>query len=225
MTVSLVIFGASDRCSRLRRPISPHSVRGWCCSRLRIVAGSFSARGLPSGEAAADADRVSDFAGYFDRQRIPYFFYTGIGIRKEVTTYDNTPGLLDSANGRGWEMQSSRIQFKGMMACFWRSRDSGKRGERLAATIGCELAPLLPASPMSFVLRFIIGCRSFCGNSTTSMAFPGSRQRVLTPYPSDLMSAWAISPRVNSPLNDDADLIEAFRINGRVARFPESWRP
>jgi putative SOS response-associated peptidase YedK len=30
----------------------------------------------------------------------------------------------------------------------------------------------------------------------------------LTPYPDDLMVAWPVSPRVNTPKNNDAKLIE-----------------
>jgi hypothetical protein len=39
----------------------------------------------------ASGEDVS-FVNYFNQQGIPYFFYKGIEVRKEVTTYDNTPG-------------------------------------------------------------------------------------------------------------------------------------
>jgi hypothetical protein len=39
----------------------------------------------------ASAEDLS-FVKYFDWQNIPYFYYGGIGVYKEVTTYDDTPG-------------------------------------------------------------------------------------------------------------------------------------
>ena len=39
------------------------------------------------------------------------------------------------------------------------------------------------------------------------MAFGRIRQEVFAPYPSDLMAAYPISLRVNSPANNDADVV------------------
>jgi putative SOS response-associated peptidase YedK len=39
---------------------------------------------------------------------------------------------------------------------------------------------------------------------------PGEAIATLLPYPADLMAAWPVSPRVNSPRNNDPGLIEAL---------------
>ncbi len=35
-------------------------------------------------------------------------------------------------------------------------------------------------------------------------------QALLTPYPADAMMAYPVSPRINSPANDAADLVESL---------------
>jgi putative SOS response-associated peptidase YedK len=38
-------------------------------------------------------------------------------------------------------------------------------------------------------------------------------KEILLPYPADEMTVWPISPRVNSPKNDDAEILERVAVD------------
>jgi len=51
-------------------------------------------------------------------------------------------------------------------------------------------------------------------------------QELLKPYPSDEMTMWAVSPKLNSPKNDSPDLLESIQeadasADGQVKRANE----
>ena len=55
-------------------------------------------------------------------------------------------------------------------------------------------------------------CLPYWKNPTRDAGLTGTPDEAwetLTPYPDDLMVAWPVSTRVNSPKNNDADLIAA----------------
>jgi putative SOS response-associated peptidase YedK len=41
-------------------------------------------------------------------------------------------------------------------------------------------------------------------------------KEILIPFPADRMKAWPISPRVNSPKNDDADIVLPIELESVV---------
>jgi len=52
---------------------------------------------------------------------------------------------------------------------------------------------------------YIQNSRSAPRKSTTTLGEAG--KEVLVPYPADRMKAWPVSPRVNSPKNNDPEII------------------
>jgi putative SOS response-associated peptidase YedK len=50
----------------------------------------------------------------------------------------------------------------------------------------------------------------------------GAGEEVLTPFPSDLMSAWPISLRVNSPANNDLEILEPIAPDSQIQRRPSA---
>jgi putative SOS response-associated peptidase YedK len=44
-------------------------------------------------------------------------------------------------------------------------------------------------------------------------------KEILVPYPADRMTVWPISPRVNSPKNDDRDILEPVAVEAQVRRL------
>lgn len=41
---------------------------------------------------------------------------------------------------------------------------------------------------------------------------------ILVPYPADRMTVWPISPRVNSPKNNDPGILEPFAVDAQTRR-------
>jgi putative SOS response-associated peptidase YedK len=77
---------------------------------------------------------------------------------------------------------------------------------------GCALARLSQASLMSSSRRSILVCRWFFLKQHHAVWLgeteDGNLKALLLPYPADQMRMWEISPRVNSPKNDDPSLWE-----------------
>ena len=48
---------------------------------------------------------------------------------------------------------------------------------------------------------------------------------LLRPYPAELMEMWPVSTRVNSPKNDDRELIEPIALPGGAAENADSGVP
>ena len=48
-------------------------------------------------------------------------------------------------------------------------------------------------------------------------------KEILVPYPADRMKAWPISPRVNSPKNDDPEVILQIELNPRFNLASDSY--
>jgi putative SOS response-associated peptidase YedK len=49
-------------------------------------------------------------------------------------------------------------------------------------------------------------------------------KEILVPYPADRMNAWPINSRVNSPKNDDAEIVVPVELQS-VARLQDSQQP
>lgn len=49
-------------------------------------------------------------------------------------------------------------------------------------------------------------------------------KQILAPYPADRMTVWPIRPRVNSPKNDDPDILEPIVADAQIRR-PDAQTP
>src|ERR1700730_16099053 len=85
---------------------------------------------------------------------------------------------------------------------------------------GCVPVRSSPANRMSLCGRSIQGCRSFCHDDWLSGE---AGKEILVPSPADRMKAWPISARINTPRNDDPEIIILIEVESVPRRedFPQ----
>jgi hypothetical protein len=84
-------------------------------------------------------------------------------------------------------------------------------GNPLIHSIVMELRELTPGSDQS-AIRISHGEQLFGADEIEHAAIASGEagKEILTPYPAEEMTAWPINTRVNSPRNNDADIINPF---------------
>ena len=84
----------------------------------------------------------------------------------------------------------------------------GKAGKFQQTTNGCIPVRSSLANQTSLCGKSTPGCPQYYRKSTTMLGYrvkPG--KEVLVPFPADRMKAWPIDARMNSPKNNDPDIL------------------
>src|SRR5271166_6193341 len=88
------------------------------------------------------------------------------------------------------------------------SQASGKAGRNLRLKSGCTPAQSSPVSQTELVARIHTRMPVILAEEHHEAWLNNQAgKEVLVPFPADAMRAWPISPRVNSPRNNDPDLL------------------
>ncbi|MBO1348080.1 MAG: hypothetical protein EBE86_012105 [Hormoscilla sp. GUM202] len=80
--------GRGGQAAALPNPMPPGIVQQASLWNIAYL----TANNLNFGPVYISSGEDLSFVNYFNTQNIPYFYYNGIGVRKEITDYDNAPG-------------------------------------------------------------------------------------------------------------------------------------